>query len=250
MTFSWSYFFNLFPQLIQYIPLTILMAVLAMLISVVAGGLLTLVYLYGANPFQWLVKLYVSFFRGIPTLVLLFIVYYGLPEVAPVFKGVSALTAAIGGLGIKESAYLIEIFRAGIGSVDQGQIEAGESLNFSYGKIFLNIILPQAALNALPATGNTFVSLIKETSLAFALGVTEIFADGKLLASASLRFFEVYVAVGLIYWVMIIIYSWLQRIVENALEAPYRRVASHVVDQSKKTSRSVQQQQSSEERVL
>jgi amine acid ABC transporter, permease protein, 3-TM region, His/Glu/Gln/Arg/opine family len=180
------------------------------------------------KPFKWLVKLYISFFRGIPTLVLLFIVYYGMPEIVPAFKGIPALTAAIVGLGVKESAYLIEIFRAGIASVDQGQIEAGESLNFGYSKIFLHIILPQALLNALPATGNTFVSLLKETSLAFALGVTEIFASGKLLASVSLRFFEVYVAVGLIYWALIVIYSGLQKYVENALQRPYRRVANDI----------------------
>ncbi len=228
MKFDWSYFVNLFPQLIKYVPLTLLMAIIAMLIAVICGVLLTLLQLVNVRPVKWLVKLYVSFFRGIPTLVLLFIVYYGLPQIMPIFKGVPATTAAIVGLGIKESAYLVEIFRAGIASVDQGQIEAGKSLNFRNSKIFLNIVLPQAALNALPATGNTFVSLLKETSLAFALGVTEIFAQGKLLASASLKFFEVYVAVGLFYWVLIIIYSWLQRIIENSLGAPYRRITNDI----------------------
>ena len=246
MKFDWTYFFNLFPQLIKYIPLTLLMAVLAMLIAVVAGGILTLVYLYAAKPLQWLVKLYISFFRGIPTLVLLFIVYYGLPEIVPSLKGIPALTATIVGLGVKESAYLIEIFRAGITSVDQGQVEAGQSLNFSYSKIFLHIVLPQAALNALPATGNTFVSLLKETSLAFALGVTEIFASGKLLASVSLRFFEVYVAVGLIYWFLIIIYSSLQRYVEKILSAPYRRVSNDIYQGEESVSK-VWQQASTEE---
>ncbi|MFT9452615.1 amino acid ABC transporter permease, partial [Liquorilactobacillus ghanensis] len=156
-------------------------------------------------------------------LVLLFIVYYGLPEIYPVLRGIPAIVATIGGLGIKESAYLIEIFRAAINSVDSGQVEAGESLNISYSKIFFHIILPQAALNALPATGNTFVSLLKETSLAFVLGVTELFAEGKLLASASLKFFEVYVAVGIIYWLLIIVYSWFQNKLEKHLNLPYRR---------------------------
>lgn len=130
--------------------------------------------------------------------------------------------------------------------MDEGQIEAGEALNFSYSRIFRNIVLPQAALNALPATGNTFISLLKETSLAFALGVTEIFADGKLLASASLRFFEVYVAVGLIYWLLIIIYSWLQRLVEDALKAPYRRIANDT-NQSKESVSEIWQEESIKE---
>lgn len=101
MKFDWIYFFHLFPQLIKYVPLTLLMAVSAMVISVVAAGILTLVYLYSVRPLKWLVKLYISFFRGIPTLVLLFIVYYGLPEIIPVFKDVPALGAAIVGLGIR-----------------------------------------------------------------------------------------------------------------------------------------------------
>ncbi|MCI1857858.1 MAG: amino acid ABC transporter permease [Sporolactobacillus sp.] len=234
MTFDWTYFLELFPQLIQYVPLTLAMAVIAMIIAILVGGIMTSFYFSAFKPLQWFVRLYVSFFRGIPTLVLLFIVYYGFPEIIPSLKGIPALVAAIMGLGIKESAYLVEIFRAGIASVDQGQTEAGESLNIKYSKIFVHIILPQAALNALPATGNTFISLLKETSLAFVLGVTELFADGKLLASASLKFFEVYVAVGLIYWLMIIIYSWLQHLLEEVLRAPYRRNA-YGADHSEKS---------------
>lgn len=223
MKFDWLYFFKLFPQLIKYVPLTLGMAICAMAIAVVLGIILTLVYLYTIKFLRGIVKIYISFFRGLPTLVLLFIVYYGLPEIFPSLKGIPAIIAAIFGLGIKESAYLIEIFRAGITSVDAGQIEAGESLNIRYYKIFQHIILPQASLNALPATGNIFVSLLKETSLAYVLGVTELFADGKLLASASLRFFEVYVAVGIIYWILIIIYSYLQNLAEKALKVPYER---------------------------
>ncbi|WP_034994594.1 amino acid ABC transporter permease [Liquorilactobacillus vini] len=223
MKFDWTYFLNLFPHLVEYVPLTLFMAIFSMLIAIILGVFLTLIYLYSFSILRKIVKLYISFFRGIPTLVLLFIVYYGLPEMYPSLRGIPAIVAAIAGLGIKESAYLIEIFRAAIKSVDYGQIEAGESLNISYSKIFLHIVLPQAALNALPATGNTFVSLLKETSLAFVLGVTELFAEGKLLASASLKFFEVYVAVGIIYWILIVAYTWLQNKLERALETPYGR---------------------------
>jgi amine acid ABC transporter, permease protein, 3-TM region, His/Glu/Gln/Arg/opine family len=221
--FDLAYFLGLFPQLIQYVPLTLAMAVFAMILAIIIGGGVTGFYLSSIKYLQWFARLYISLFRGIPTLVLLFILYYGLPEIFPNLKGIPALLVAIAGLGLKESAYLVEVFRAGIASVDPGQVEAGESLNIKYSKLFLHIILPQAALNALPATGNTFVSLLKETSLAFVLGVTELFADGKLLASASLKFFEVYVAVGLIYWAMIIAYTWLQHFFEELLNTPYRR---------------------------
>ena len=84
-------------------------------------------------------------------------------------------------------------------------------------------MLPQATLNALPATGNTFISLLKETSLAFTLGITELFGNAKMIAGESFRYFETYLAVGLLYWIMIVVYTWVQKQFEKELEIPYRR---------------------------
>jgi putative amino-acid transport system permease protein len=110
-------------------------------------------------------------------------------------KVIDALTAAIIGLSVKNSAYLAEIFRAAISSVDKGQFEAAHSIVMSKARTYFSIVLPQATKNAIPATGNIFVGLIKETSLVFTLGVTEIFAKSKLLASASYKFLETFLAV-------------------------------------------------------
>jgi putative amino-acid transport system permease protein len=87
---------------------------------------------------------------------------------------------------------------------------------------YRRIIMPQALRNALPGTGNTFISLIKETSLAFTLGVVDIFAEAKMQAAESFRFFEAYLAVALIYWVLIVVYTYLQQLLEKYLERPYR----------------------------
>ena len=87
---------------------------------------------------------------------------------------------------------------------------------------YRRIILPQAARNALPGTGNIFISLIKETSLAFTLGVVEIFAEAKMQAAESFRFFEAYLAVALIYWLLIIVYSFCSRSLQNYPDRPYR----------------------------
>ena len=218
MNFDFSYFLSLFAQLIPYVPITLLMAVVSMVLAIVLGMVLTSFELTKVTPLRWFARFYISLFRGMPTLVQLFIIYYGLPQIFPIFRGIPALVAAIVGLGFKQSSYLAEIFRAAIGSVDDGQIEAGQSLNIKRSKLFFHVVLPQATVNALPATGNTFVSLIKETSLAFALGLTELFADGKMLAGDSFKYFETYLAVGVIYWIIIIIYTWLQSILENALQ--------------------------------
>lgn len=223
MRFDWTYFFNLFLDLPRYIPVTLLMALLSMLLAIIVGGFLTYLQLSKLKIFRWLSSAYISLFRGIPTLVQLFLFFYGLPQLLPVFQGMSALLAAIIGLGLKQAAYLAEIFRAAVKSVDSGQIEAGQTLNIPSWKLFLHIVLPQAAVNALPGIGNTFVVLIKETSLAFTLGLTELFSHSKMVAGESFKYFETYLAVGLLYWLLVIVYTWLQNLVETELEKPYRR---------------------------
>lgn len=222
MNFDFSYFIKAFPELMKYIPITLFMAIVAMIVAIISGCLITIFKFSNSLILNKFGSLYISFFRGMPGLVQLFLIYYGLPQVFPIFRGMPAVIAVIFGLGLKQSAYLAEIFRAAVISVDKGQLEAGKSLNISDFKIFRYILIPQAFVNALPATGNVFVSLIKETSLAFALGITEIFAEGKIMAGSSFKYFETYLAVGIVYWGLIILYSWIQKIIESRIEIPYQ----------------------------
>src|SRR5690606_3476129 len=136
-----------------------------------------------------LTAVFLSFFRAIPMLALLFLIYFGLPQIIPSLSILNAVTAAIIGLSLKNAAYLAEIFRAAINSVDEGQLEACHSIGMTKFQAMYRIVLPQAVRNAVPATGNIFIGLVKETSLAFTLGVAEIFAQGKMMASASLKYF-------------------------------------------------------------
>lgn len=216
-----------------------------MIIATILGAIIVTLQFSKVKIIKGFANLYISIFRGIPTLVQLFIVYYGLPQLFPILKGLPALFIAIVGLGIKQSSYLAEIFRAAINSVDHGQVEAGLSLNIKYTQLFTHIILPQATVNALPATGNTFVSLLKETSLAFTLGITELFAQGKMLAGGSFKYFETYAAVGITYWLLIVIYTRLQHLLENYLTRPYRR-ESHVTDKRSEPVRAVGTEASAE----
>ena len=223
MNFSWQYFFELFLKLPAYIPVTIFIAMASMLLAILVGALMTWFQLSNQKTLRYFANVYISLFRGMPTLVQLFLIFYGLHQLFPAFQGMTAITSAVVGLGLKQSAYLAEIFRAAVNSVDKGQIEAGQALNILGWKIFLHVILPKATLNALPATGNTFVSLLKETSLVFTLGIIELFAHAKMIAEGSLRYFETYLAIGLLYWLMIVIYTWIQHLFERDLTAPYRR---------------------------
>ncbi|MEC0545690.1 amino acid ABC transporter permease [Bacillus inaquosorum] len=221
-TIDWEFMISAFPTLIQALPITLFMAVAAMIFAIIGGLILALITKNKIPVLHQLSKLYISFFRGVPTLVQLFLIYYGLPQLFPEMSKMTALTATIIGLSLKNAAYLAEIFRAALNSVDDGQLEACLSVGMTKLQAYRRIILPQAVRNAIPATGNTFIGLLKETSLAFTLGVMEMFAQGKMYASGNLKYFETYLAVAIVYWVLTIIYSILQDLFERAMSKPYR----------------------------
>lgn len=221
-TIDWEFMISAFLTLIQALPITLFMAIAAMIFAIIGGLILALITKNKIPVLHQLSKLYISFFRGVPTLVQLFLIYYGLPQLFPEMSKMTALTAAIIGLSLKNAAYLAEIFRAALNSVDDGQLEACLSVGMTKFQAYRRIILPQAIRNAIPATGNTFIGLLKETSLAFTLGVMEMFAQGKMYASGNLKYFETYLAVAIVYWVLTIIYSILQDLFERAMSKPYR----------------------------
>lgn len=190
-------------------------------IAIIIGVIIAIILVNKVPVLLQLVKVYISFFRGTPVLVQLLMIYFGLPQLFPIFNELNAEVAAIIAFSLNTSSYLAEIFRAGLESVDRGQSEAAMSIGMSYMQAMRGIVLPQAVRNALPATGNMFIALIKNSSLAFTIGVTELLAQGKLLASANLRFFEAYLAVGLIYWVITFLYSQLQAWYEQRISEPY-----------------------------
>ncbi|MEE6280623.1 amino acid ABC transporter permease [Georgenia sunbinii] len=223
MDISLTYMLEVAPQVLKYLPVTLILAVVSMAFALVLGLVLALFRFAKVPVLNQLAAAYISLFRGIPTLVQLFIIYYGLPQVFPVMSTMDAMTAAIIGFSLKQASYLAEIFRAALTSVDRGQYEAGLAVGMTKAQIYRRFVLPQAAHNAVPATGNIFISLIKETSLAFTLGLTEMFAEAKIVASASFRFFETYLVVGLIYWGLVVVYSWLQQRLEVVLDRPYKR---------------------------
>lgn len=223
MNFDFRYFFSVFPEIITYLPTTLFIAVVSIVIAIIVGLLIALVRVQKVPVVDSLLALYISLFRGMPTVVLLFIIYYGSPQLFPSLKEMSAMSAALLCFSLKYSAYLAEIFRAGLESVDNGQREAGMAMGLSLTSIYRHIILPQAFVNALPSTGNMFISLLKDSSVAFFVGVPELLAAGKLLTVESYKFFETYLAVGIVYWLVVVLYSWAQKYVEVALSSPYKR---------------------------
>nr|WP_314738822.1 amino acid ABC transporter permease [uncultured Haemophilus sp.] len=223
MNFDFGYFLSVFPEIITYLPTTLFIAVVSIIVAIIVGLLIALIRVQKVPVVDSLLALYISLFRGMPTVVLLFIIYYGSPQLFPSLKEMSAMSAALLCFSLKYSAYLAEIFRAGLESVDNGQREAGMAMGLSLTNIYRHIILPQAFVNALPSTGNMFISLLKDSSVAFFVGVPELLAAGKLLTVESYKFFETYLAVGIVYWLVVVLYSWAQKRVEAALSSPYKR---------------------------
>jgi len=223
MDFDFQYMLEVIPNLLVYIPTTLYITVISMAVAIIIGGLFAIILFNKVPVLSQLVQVLSSFFRGTPAIVQLLLVYFGLPQIIPALTSMTATQASILALSLNTAAYLAEVFRAALASVDAGQVEAAMSVGLNYRQTLKGIILPQALRNALPGTGNTFVSLMKNSSLAFTIGVVEIVAQGKILAAASLRFFEVYFAIALIYWGLTILYTWIQEWYEDYINKPYIR---------------------------
>lgn len=219
---DWNYLADLFPILIQYLPITLGLTVLATIIALILGLVLALVLLFQVPIASNAANVYISFFRGTPLLVQLFLIYYGLPQVFPDFKDMTAYSAAILGLSLHFSAYMAESMRGAIGSVPKHQTEAAFSVGMTLTQTMWRIILPQAGRAAVPALMNNVIDLLKSTSLVFTLGVTEIMAKAQQEASSSFNFFESYLAVALLFWVFVSLLTYMQQRIERHLNKAFK----------------------------
>lgn len=222
-TFDVDYTLGIFPILLKYIDITISMALISTAIALIIAILIAIIKTYNIKVLSQISDVYISFFRGTPLLVQLFLLYYGLPQLFPSFSSMDAYAASVLGLSLHFSAYMAEAIRGAITSIDKGQFEAANSLGMSQTQTFRFIILPQAIRVAIPSLMNNFIDLVKSTSLAFTLGVPEIMAKAQLEASSSFKYFESFLAVAIVYWVLVISFSFLQKKLENRLNKAYSK---------------------------
>ncbi|MEZ8096474.1 amino acid ABC transporter permease [Photobacterium swingsii] len=223
MGFDFNYMLSLMPILFGYLGVTLNMALWGLLFSLIIAVFIALIRVYRIPVLNQLAQVYISFFRGTPLLVQLFLLYYGLPQVFPIFIGLDAFSAAVIGLSLHFAAYKAESIRAAINGIDRSQMEASLSIGMTELQAMRRVILPQATRIALPSLMNYFIDMIKSTSLAFTLGVAEIMARAQMEASSSFKFFEAFLAVALIYWVMVILLTRIQYWAENKLNKAYQR---------------------------
>ena len=214
---------GLVPVILGYVPLTLGMAITAMAIALVLASILAVIRVLKVPVVDGFVALFISFFRGTPLLVQLFLFYYGLPQVLPALTNIDGVTAAIMGLTLHFAAYMAESIRAAITGVDRSQWEAGHSVGMTQLQLMRRIILPQAARIAAPTLLNYFIDMIKSTSLAFTLGVTEMMGATQKEAAGSFRYFEAFLVVAILYWIIVEALSFVQRRMETRLHRAFAR---------------------------
>ena len=212
-----AYMLELVPVIAGYVPLTLFMAVVSMLAALVLASLLAVVRVGRVPVLDGVVALFVSFFRGTPLLVQLFLFYFGLPQILPALQGINGVTAAIFGLTLHFAAYMAESIRGAILGVDRSQWEAAQSIGMTQGQLLRRIVLPQAARTVAPTLMNYFIDMIKGTSLAFTLGVTEMMGAAQKEAAGSFLYLEAYLVVALIYWAIVEALSVGQRALERQM---------------------------------
>lgn len=218
-----EYMWGLLPVLLSYLPLTLQMAGIAMVLALMIACLLAVVRVLRLPILNGAALLFISFFRGTPLLVQLFLFYYGLPQLIDALISINGVTAAVLGLTLHFSAYMAESIRAAIMGIDRSQTEAALSIGMTQSQLMRRIILPQATRVATPTLMNYFIDMIKATSLAFTLGVTEMMGATQKEASGSFLYLEAFLLVAIIYWVVVEALSWGQRRLEIYLNKAYQR---------------------------
>ncbi len=154
---------------------------------------------------RYIAGLYISYFRSTPYITQLFIFYFGLPQIFTFMRGMPASVTLVISLAMNSSAFIAETIRGGLMSVDKGQKEAALSIGMSPIAMYMEIILPQAFIAAFPSLGNSFIGMVKNTAIGFTIGVIEMLSQAKILGGSSLRFMEAYIAVGIVYWGMLVL---------------------------------------------
>jgi putative amino-acid transport system permease protein len=217
------YMLELVPVILGYVPITIGIAAASMVLALALAVLLAVERVVKVPVLDWFVVFFISFFRGTPLLVQLFLFYYGLPQILSFLTQINGVTAAILGLTLHFSAYMAESIRAAITGVDRSQWEAAHSVGMTQTQMMRRIILPQAARVASPTLVNYFIDMIKGTSLAFTLGVTEMMGAAQKEAASSFLYFEAFLVVAVIYWIMVEVLSQGQKRLETSLNKAYAR---------------------------
>ena len=201
------------PLLLMGAGVTVKITALSVLLGILIGLFVGIARISTNRIIHLIAAVYVDFLRGTPLLVQIFLVYFALPVVTG--QRIDPFVAAIAACSINSSAYVAEIFRAGIQSIDAGQMEAGRSLGMTWTQTMRYIIVPQAARRVIPPLGNEFIALLKDSSLVSVIGFEELTRRGQLIIARTYASLEIWLCVAIIYLAMTVsisrLVAWLER---------------------------------------
>jgi His/Glu/Gln/Arg/opine family amino acid ABC transporter permease subunit len=205
------------PNLLLGALVTLRLTAFSVLLGMILGTLIGIARLSPNRIIRLLSRAYIDFFRGTPLLVQIFMIYFGIPALANglgVQFSFSQLAAAVTALTLNSAAYIGEIMRGGIQSIEPGQWEASQSLGLGPVQTMRYVVFPQALRRMIPPLGNEFITLLKDTSLVAVIGFEELFRRGQLIVAQNYRAFEIYISVALVYLVLTLLSSQLFSLIE------------------------------------
>ncbi|MBM7579573.1 amino acid ABC transporter permease [Jeotgalibacillus terrae] len=202
------------PYVMSGIGYTLLISIVSMAAGLVLGFFIALARTSKFNILQWPARTYISFMRGVPILVILFLLYFGMPVIG---VQIPAIYAALIAFSVNSAAYIAEIIRSSLSAVDKGQWESSKALGLTYWQTMYGIILPQSIRTATPPLANVYLDIIKATSLAAIITVPEIFQRARIVGGREFDFMTMYIVVALIYWGI----CSLMTVFQNYLEKRY-----------------------------
>lgn len=201
------------PSLFDGLGVTLLLTAFSIILGTILGILLASGRSYASRPIAYLILIYEKVLRGIPLLVLFFLIYFGLPQIG---INLNAFTSAVIGLGLRSSAYQAQIYRGAINSIPEGQIHAAYSLGMSKLKAIRHVIIPQMLRLSIPGWSNEFTILLKDTSLAFGIGVIELMRQGRYIQVRDPGLtLVVYLLIALIFFILVFSANKILRFVEK-----------------------------------
>ncbi len=193
---------------IEGVENTLILSFFTVLFGTILGTLMAMARMSKFAPLKWLATAYIEFFRGTPLMVQLMFIFYGLPMIGVTFPTVSFIpdfdrfAAGVVAMSLNSCAYVAEVIRSGIQAVDKGQMEAARSLGFHHKQAMMLVILPQAVRNILPALGNEFVTIIKESSIVSVIGIADLMYRTKGVIAKTYNSLECLAIAALIYFVL------------------------------------------------
>lgn len=221
MKFNWEYFFQTLPYVASKLNITLSLTVISAFFSLIIGMVFALISYYKVAGLSQLLKVWVSFIRGTPVATQLFFFYYGLANLSSWILNMSPTVAVAVIMSLNMGAFVSESIRGSLISVDEGQREAAMSLGMSGWQMTTRIVIPQAVRVALPPLFNDLINLFKMSSLAFLVGVRDVMGAAKIEGANTFQFFECYACVMLIYWVITLCLTGIQKLLEKRCESIY-----------------------------